>query len=358
MINIKNILQSSPNISKNFLVSIPLFLLLSGNITAQNKRINLEELQTKNTTKLNPKSNMALYIWYTKTDLNKTITFNPGNQLEKLRLKKMEKNNETPVARKYYEEKIKTIARNKFQSSSLNDLHNDVNKVINQVKTNIKRNIIKEIYDLSENELTLLKFLTNKIDADWLLAYSLTELMDTYDWEFNVKFMDCLLKNWGKKFVEHIPAIHDKYTSEWPYQFTQYAIYDKNWKDHRWASKANLALPKELQIKNSVIKLQGNDHHKAAFLFAINNIAELIKNLNNTQEKTLNKGIDSHTSDLIEYIATSHHAPKYAKQAAIKRVKWSMKKDYTTYCNPRIKWYGEKTENNYAAIKKSKKIRR
>ena len=65
------------------------------------------------------------------------------------------------------------------------------------------------------------------------------------------------------------------------------------------------------------MQLKGNDHHKAAYLFAVYNLAALVNKLpEELCEEFTNVYADRITPDLVlQYIAAAHHLPANARKA-------------------------------------------
>jgi hypothetical protein len=175
--------------------------------------------------------------------------------------------------------------------------------------------------DFDDTQMALLKRFESSIDARSFLAFSVTEIMPTEgpQSKIGVEVYDFLLRNAGQEYIERIPAMHDKLLSYGPYQFTRNALEDspdvKN-----GASQINRILPKS-QIPAHVAQLRGGDHHKAAYLFALYNIAHLVKRLGDDDEKPHRaKKLLEHFEELpadtvLEYISTAHHLPGNAMDA-------------------------------------------
>jgi len=170
-------------------------------------------------------------------------------------------------------------------------------------------NNVAHIKGLNAREAELVESICRSFDGKDLMAYALTELMPSLsDGELNAGVMDFLLKNAGKEYVESIPARYDDKTSFGPYQFTDNAVYHVE--ERRGASITNMALPSNQRIPGSVGKLRGDDHHKAAFLFAVDNIANLVKMASRIGKlDVLNQIWRSKHMELIQIIATAHHGP-------------------------------------------------
>lgn len=253
------------------------------------------------------------------------------------------------VAEQFYEEEVKSYDVLKSEKVSLEDYTFEAQEAINEINKNLDWDKLKKLKDLSKNEAVLLKKVISQINGKDLISYALTEIMPSKEGELNKDVLDFLLKNAGKEYVEMIPAMHDAMTSFGPYQFTSGAVYDVLG-TKEGASIINQALPEEKRIPGSVSLLEGIDHHKAAYLFAINNYANLINKLNSNQKKIFEKVGISQKADLVSYMATAHHLPKYAIDSYKRYLGNSAKSPYEISCGKALKIYAKKTKANMNAL--------
>ncbi|PID69983.1 hypothetical protein CSB37_03940 [bacterium DOLZORAL124_38_8] len=243
--------------------------------------------------------------------------------------------------------------------SSIDEFMSSADKSIEFVNDNLDWSEVAKLKGLNARELALTKKLVKTIDGKDLMSYCLTEIMPTADGKLNVAMLDFLLKNAGKEFIELIPALGDAYTSFGPYQFTSLALRDLP-KEKYGASVVNQALPNDKKIPGSVMKLRGNDHHKAAYMFAINNIAGLVNSCNKSELVQLEK-IENY-DEIAHFMAAAHHAPgngiKYARAWLYNNYlleKGSPKADkknkkFANYCRGRFVNYVKKSRNNLRAL--------
>jgi hypothetical protein len=182
-----------------------------------------------------------------------------------------------------------------------------------------------------------------------LVAYGLTELMPSTDGRFNVQLLDFLVRNAGREYLESIPAIYDPYTSFGPFQFTSFALYDIG-RDRRGASVINHTLPNRRRIPGSVARLRGDDHSKAAYLFAVSNLADLVAQLNDRELRTLQRVWPHHRVELVQYVATAHHLPAVAVKSARHWLDNRARTRFETSCPRSIRLYALKTRVNLAAL--------
>ena len=238
-----------------------------------------------------------------------TIVFKPNDIIKSLYERKFEKIPEGfEVAKRFYDDSISKMNFDNFQASSIWEYKNDIKNSINQVKDTFDRDsFCNEKLWWDKKKLNLFKDICYNIDENSLLAYSMTELFPSPTWEYNQNILEFMLKNGWKNLIYYLPAVNDDYASFGPYQFTSKAIYDA-WGELLWASIMNQYLPKEFKIPGSVIKLEWNDHHRAAYLFAMYNLYILLKNQKNLEAlKLLSKS--EYKSDLTQLIAIMHNKP-------------------------------------------------
>jgi len=235
----------------------------------------------------------------------------------------------TPVTLKAYQTNIDQIANRTYQSINW-------------------QRMCRERGMKTRNCQTLQK-IAKTIGGRELLAYGLTELMPAAEGRLNVLVLDLLLQNAGREYVESLPAIYDSYTSFGLYQFTQYAIFETP-TEIRGASIVSTYLPVVEQIPGSVSKLRGDDHHKAAYLFAVRNLMRMIHRLNDRQLSTLESGWAHSDDEITQYIAVAHHSPSNALLAAKRWLDNGMKYDFSVSVSSRYLAYAKKTKVNYEAL--------
>lgn len=214
--------------------------------------------------------------------------------------------------------------------------------------------------DLNDRAVSIVKDIAERITGEMLIAYSITELMPSLtDGEENVDEYSLLLKYAGAEFLNGAPALGDPYLSAGPFQFTSFAVYDANG-EQKGASIINKLVPKELKIPGSVSKLVTlDDQIKAAHLFAIHNIALLVKriledtNKDRARERLItfieNK---DHQPALLQYIASAHHAPGHAIPAFKAWLDVGMRGSHAAHAKADMPAYIKKSYLNLKALKK------
>lgn len=294
------------------------------------------------------------YSWYTniKGWAPTEVSVDFRKQLNNLWERKMKRTSNS-VVRQAYNERVKEYLDPNFKPTTMSiEKYLGLTKAaMKEVNDNIEWNTVGEVKELNPRRQKLLEDISRSLTEKDLISYALTELMPKDDGKGrNPAVLDFLLTYAGMEYVHLIPALGDSLTSFGPYQWTSYAIYDAEEK-RRGASIINLALPKEKRIPGSVIYLRENDQHKAAYLFAIGNLADIIKRLNETQLSVLENCWQNKKSDIVQYIATAHHCPGDALNIAKKWLDNKAKDSYHKSCYGRFKSYAERTIANIDALK-------
>ena len=225
-------------------------------------------------------------------------------------------------------------------------------KQSNEIIENVRKNTKSYDWWLTWNKKELFDVIRNGITWESIVAYAMTELCENKeDWEFNKQLFDLLLQNSWVNYLAKVPAIYDWKTSYWLYQFTEFALYNLPW-DVRWASVVNRVVPDDEKIPWSVIDLKTwEDQTKAAYMFAIYNLNQAVKQLSDTQAKELldyqKNNKKSFNEAITELIAMCHHMP-VDKTALRERHKDKHKKNIYHY--GKAQTYGKRTMNNYKAL--------
>ncbi len=273
-----------------------------------------------------------------------------GSQLEKLWKKKERRAGNSRVVAQTGRELREEYRETNHHLTESGAYTGEIEATVAEVRNSLNWQALGVIKKLSPDGLILLKKTAEKITGKDLLAYSLTEIMPSAEGSLNVKVLDFLLQNAGKEYYESIPAVYDAKISFGPYQFTEFALYDTG-QEKRGASIVNQALPKDKQIPGSVSLLRGSNHHKAAFLFMLDNVANLIRTLNPEEFKVFTEQLASNKNDVVAFAATAHHGPGWANKYAHKWLKDKARHHYREYCSSHAyKLYAQKTEVNLAAL--------
>jgi len=209
----------------------------------------------------------------------------------------------------------------------------------------------KDISKLREQKCALLQSIAKKIVGKDMVAYGMTELLPSAEGRLNVAYMDIILKNAGAEFLYHVPALGDELASIGFYQFTMYALR----KDAEVTEGASIinSFVKDggEKIPDSVVYLNGHEHHVAAFYFAVHNLSRLVFSLSDKGVKTLSKKHENYQDEMVMYIAAAHHAPGTAHKKTVRWINGGMKTSLlSAYRGLRIHQYAIKTKANLVAI--------
>lgn len=253
----------------------------------------------------------------------------------------------------------------------------NVSKILLYYQTNKNRMSIKEFVALAGSEIvatkksiswprlcflerltldrcSILQAISKNIVGKDLVAYGMTEIFPAADGRLNVAFLDILLRQAGAEYVDSLPAIHDGYLSFGLYQFTSFAVYDTG-TERRGASIPNQAVTGKARIPGSMVALRNGDHHRAAYLFAIHNVATLLRLASDKEVKILRKFHGKHQDEMVQFIAIAHHLPGPAIKGARRWITHGMRKNLRVSLGKVLGQYATKTEENllalYAAIK-------
>ena len=212
-------------------------------------------------------------------------------------------NSHTPLA--VYSEDPKTMNLKQFIAAAQSEV-NVVNKSLNWAG-------VCKSYKLGRDECAVFKSIGMDIRGIDLVAYGMTELMPSADGQLNVNFVDILLRHAGSNYLMAIPAMYDKYLSLGLYQFTSLALRDDD-EGAKGASRVNRFLPGYNRIPGSVIKLRNGQNHRAAYLFALHNFANMVQKTSSKEFVVLRSIVTNRTrqGDLVTYMACAHHAPGLA----------------------------------------------
>jgi hypothetical protein len=232
---------------------------------------------------------------------------------------------------------------------SLKEFAAEAEQSVALIKKNLDKDGVCKEYKLTPQECAVWKAFLDQVRGIDLLAYGLTELMPSSEGELNVALLDILLRNAGATYLFTIPALHDRLLSLGLYQFTYYAV---NGHSGQGASRVNKHLPPHLRIPGSVVHLSGSDHHKAAYLFALDNFANLAKNISNREFTALKAALRKKPGDIVTYMAAAHHAPGLAMKSMKGWLANGAKKDLNAHLEGRLVPYGKKSDNNLAALEK------
>jgi hypothetical protein len=272
------------------------------------------------------------------------LTVNWTSVLAELWGKKMQVDGVSPATQKSASGIVLKYASEAKDTKSVHQFITGANDTITITKASI--DYPKLCNDFRISECDTFQKIANSITGEMLVAYGLTEIFPAHDGEYNVKALDVTLRNAGENYLNSIPALGDGLLSKGFYQFTYHAVC-------RGISCDGLGGVTKVddyaggKLAGSVLYLEGTDHHKAAFEFAVYNIAMLSRELS-TQDMAQLAACPK--DDLAAFIATAHHMPSRAVSNAKNWVKHKCAKAYTVYSGPHLTEYAIKTKLNYRAV--------
>lgn len=290
-----------------------------------------------------------LYLGTTTTVIPDTLNnVDFGRQLKQLWQKKLDSFDVTDNTEQTMQQLIDAYY-NQRTFTSLSTYIKKIDHIANQTHASLQWGSFCKARKMSIRTCGLLKGIANTLSGRELLAYSLTELMPSVNGTLNVKILDLLLQNAGHEYIASLPAVHDSLNSFGNYQFTDLALLDTPGVV-RGASIVGSFLPTETTIPKDVGLLRGDDHHKAAYLFAVRNLARMIHRLNDRQLDTFENGWKNCGDEIVQFIAVSHHGPWAAVSAAKRWIDNDMEYDFSVSVSKGYVEYAQKTKANYQAL--------
>ena len=290
----------------------------------------------------------AAYLGYSGTVIPTELEINWVKQLDTLWTRKSGRRGVTPVAKQAHQSLVAEYASLNPGRTSLESYQKIAGTHAKTICAELDWSHVQRMYRLDDRKGALLKRVSCNMGGRVMLAYAMAELLPSANGDLNRDYLDFLLRHGGRRYVESLPALHDDITSFGPLQFTHYAVYDAD--ERRGASKVNAALPTRLRIPGSTLKLRGDDHLKAAYLFAVSNLADGIRGLNSTQLRTFDRVAGPRGVDVAQYIATAHNKPAVARKSLRRWLDNGAQSSYLISC-PRVsRLYATKTLNNYQAL--------
>ncbi|HZX44178.1 MAG TPA: hypothetical protein VFF28_00695 [Candidatus Nanoarchaeia archaeon] len=255
---------------------------------------------------------------------------------------------------RFYETRVKEYLNPKFTPIRMNFVQylTQVKEAIELVRSSLDWRKVGAIKGLDERRLRLVQNISYYLGEREVMAYSLTELCPSSNGRANVKLIDFLLRNAGREYVELLPALGDKLLSYGPKQWTKWAVYEGKG-GPRGASIIDQAMPQTIDLPGSVAELRGNQHFMASMEFIINNLAYTIKDLDEKSLATLESSWKNVQPDIVQYIAVSHHAPRYGKEFMtdwLARKTINGKARFLDSCCDRFTIYAQKTAANHGAL--------
>lgn len=311
---------------------------------------------TYDTGKLAGSTVSDLYAWYLgyKGTLPKKLTVDWSLQLHKLWAHKAAIS-KTSIATVTGDMLVAEYDRFDPERMSLGEYESAADAQARLMYRSLDWGQVGEMYFVTKNgstdtrRLALLKRVAADIRGRTLVAYAMTELLPSSG-NYSGAYLDFLLRHGGRRYVESLPAIHDQLTSYGPFQFTSKAVYDTGSVAVGGASRVNRALPQRLRIPGSVTLFRGDQHLRAAYLFAISNLAVFIRKLDERHLATFERVASSKSLELAQFIATAHNKPAVAYSSGVKWLNAKAKPDYRASCPTVSRRYATKTFENFKAL--------
>ncbi len=195
----------------------------------------------------------------------------------------------------------------------------------------------------------LAKQIVRNLTGKDFIAYGMTELLPG-DARLNVPYLDMLLRNAGVSYLMHTPAKHDDMLSLGFYQFTSFALR-KDEEATEGASIVNgFVRDGGVKIPDSVVYLEGDQHHVAAVYFAVHNILRMTGFLSDKGVTTLLAKHNSFQDEMVMFVAAAHHSPGHAYKATARWVNTGMRGGMTRAYPKNIRFYADKTHVNLVAL--------
>lgn len=280
--------------------------------------------------------------------VGKRYEINYGEILANLWVRKISRSNVSQATVKAAEIPIQLYLKEP-KKMTLRQFIAEANTQVSLVKAKMDWSAACKAYALTVAECKTFKALAFEVRGIDIVAYGMTEIMPSAEGDLNVKIMEILLRNAGSNYMFTIPALYDRMLSLGFYQFTSYAV---NGGTAQGASKMNRFLPKEAKIPGSVIALRNGEHHRGAYLFALDNLANLAKRTNEKEFAALKQALKQKPGDIVTFMATAHHAPALALKSMKNWLSKGARGSLNAHLIGRLRPYGRKSDNNLAALEK------
>ncbi|MGM5487375.1 MAG: hypothetical protein ACQESG_00335 [Nanobdellota archaeon] len=209
---------------------------------------------------------------------------------------------------------------------------------------------VRKAIPLDDTRLDILKGMAGVITADHMTSYACTETMPSSHGEKNLAVFEFLVEKAGPEFIYNIASQGDNHFSFGPYQLTPPVVGESGKYDATGASIIGKALPEHLKPPTSLEEVTGEEHHRVAYLLAINNIADALRKVDDQHLQTLSDNWENHIGDLARYIAVANHHPKDAHKAFQYWAENDAQHDLRVSCSERLLPYIHKTSENLAAL--------
>ncbi len=282
----------------------------------------------------------------------KQVTADPARQLDSLWRVKESCYKEAAIVRSLHAELLASYKKEKT-AKTLAQFVAVADNAIGVVKNDMDWEKFSRLYRLDGRQMSVLKMLASRLNGRDFVAYGMTEIMPSADGLLNLQVLEFLTRNYGPEFVYRIPAVNDRYASFGFFQFTSLALDGRTSVGASRASKALMRNP----LPSSVQDVQGELQFRAAYLFAIHNIASTLRTLSSKELTVLAKLGSKNHDDLIQFIAAAHNGPAHARSATHRWLGTEMKYDFfISVKNDNVRKYAYKTKMNLLALRSHKNL--
>ena len=292
---------------------------------------------------------MSYFDFSGKIPDSKTVDWN--SSLELLWNKKLKFKNVSPATVSAAPSILEDFAVADSETMTVSEHIKNLDSILDDVKRTMDWSGLCVKNRLTPQQCHNLVYVAYNIDANMLTAYSMTELMPYHDGDKNFALMSLYMETAGRKYLDYVPALGDKYLSMGRYQFTSFAIgYDDS-----GARPSNMIadFSPSYPIPGSAVKLTGAESDLAAYYFSVYNVMTLLKKMTVNGNNRFKTHCIDKKGQIVEYIATAHHNPSWARKRAIQWIGADCSKPLRSYQGERLEIYSIKTATNYAAILKN-----
>ena len=234
----------------------------------------------------------------------------------------------------------------------LEDYRGSANGAIEQVERLIDRKRLHARFG-GPRQADLFDMCSQAIDGDLLIGCAMTEVSPTEHPKYNLAIFEFLLSSAGRDFIERIPSLADRQFSFGPYQLTPSSVFNDG-TTQRGASIIDTMLTRSVLPPN-VDSVQGDDHHRAAYMLALYNVSLLVKDAGEKGVATLLRNPHAIADSISDYIPAAHHGSRDAR-LAYQKFADSLRphqriRSFAQLCHADMRDYMERTRDNRAALR-------
>lgn len=276
-----------------------------------------------------------------------TMNVNWGDNLRNLWDKKLNKKNVTPATIKNADKIVNGYTDAPRDTKTIQAFVSEVGEITRNTHASINYTTLCDAMKINETKCNSYRRTMGRFNGLNIVAYGMTEIFPAHNGRYNVATLDTILRHAGENYIDAIPALGDGLLSKGMYQFTSHAVR----RDNTAVGGANFVDNHAgMKLPGSVLYLNGDNSHKAAFEFAAYNIGMVVRRLNDREANILATKCD--IEQITEVIASGHHMPARTYDNAKRWIAEGCAKPYRTYAGPHLTEYALKTSINYEALKK------